>query len=266
MRVRLGHEDVVEHHLVEIGVAGEIPDRTHLDARRVHRDEELGQAVAAVVGGGGRSAQKRDHVVRAVRVARPDLAPVDLPPAVYRLRPALRGVEVGARVRLAHADAEVALAGHDARQDRVPHRLAAVAHEHRAALPVRDPVRPHRRARRQQLLGDHVALEEAPLAPAVAPGPSHADEPLLAAAPAELRRVAVEPRAETRREGSRVDLAREELAHARPQGLGGLGKGRVLEAGCSGSRRARRTTAAFGTDGGRLSRMWRTDPSAACGI
>ena len=141
------------------------------------------------------------------------------------------------------------------------HLFAAVAHEHRAALPIRDPVRPHRRARREQLLGDHVALEEGPLAPAVAPGPRHADEPLLAAAPAELRRVAVEPRAEARDEGPGGRSRAREIrarAHAGARWPRGVASTR---SGCSGSRQAHRTTAAFGTDGGRLSRIRRADPS-----
>ena len=193
--------------------------------------------MAAVVAGRRRRAEQRDHVVRPVCVARPDLASVDLPTPRHRLGPGLGGVEIGARVRLAHPDAEIALAGDDARQDRVPHRFPAVAHEHRAALPVGDPMRPHRRTRCQQLLGDHVALEKAPLPSAVAPGPRHADESLLAAAPAELRGMAVEPRAEARREGPGIELARDELAHALAQRLGRLGERRKLEADALGHER-----------------------------
>ena len=202
-----------------------------------------------VVGGRGRGAEQCEHVVRAVCVARPDLAPVDLPAPGHRLGPALRGVEIGARVRLAHPDAEIALAGHDPRQYRVAHLVPTVAHEHRSALPVRDPVRPHRRACRQQLLGDHVAFEEAALASAVAPGPGHADESFLAAATAELRRVAIEPGTDARREGSRVELLREECTNARPKGLGRLRQRRVFEVNALGHdtligprRRSGRTT------------------------
>ena len=44
-------EEVGENHLVEFKLPGDLPDRVHLDARLFHLDEELRQAVAAVLFG-----------------------------------------------------------------------------------------------------------------------------------------------------------------------------------------------------------------------
>ena len=38
---RVGDAHVVEEHLVELGVAGDLHERPHLDARRVHVDDEV---------------------------------------------------------------------------------------------------------------------------------------------------------------------------------------------------------------------------------
>src|ERR1700742_2102258 len=42
------HEIVGEHDLVEFELPGDLADRIHLDARLLHLDQELGQAVTAV--------------------------------------------------------------------------------------------------------------------------------------------------------------------------------------------------------------------------
>src|SRR5204862_6789785 len=83
--------------------------------------------------------------------------------------------QVRPRSRLAHADAEAALAARDARQDRRLDRLAGVLEQDRPALPVGGEVQRDRRVGDAELLGDDVALEEAPLAAAVALGPGPAD-------------------------------------------------------------------------------------------
>ena len=208
------HEGVLEHDLVEIVLAGELIDRVHRDARRLHVDEELGQPVAAVLLRRRRGAEQGDHVVGDVRVAGPDLGAVDQPAAFRLRRLGLRGEQVGAGVRLAHADREAHLAAADARQDVHLHVLGRVFHQDRAALAVGDEVQAHRRIGDAELLGHHVALEEAALVPAVFLRPGHADPALGADAPAEFLACA------SRRGPGRVrieragrDLVGEERAH-----------------------------------------------------
>src|SRR3546814_5792316 len=79
-----------------------------------------------------------------MRAAGPDLAAVHEPAAVDLLAGRSQGGEVRARIRFAHADAEVALAAGDARQDALTLLLCAEAEQERAALAVRDPVQRHR--------------------------------------------------------------------------------------------------------------------------
>ena len=58
----------------------------------------------------GRGAGQREERVRAVRAGGPHLGAGELPAAVDPLRPGAHAREVGARVGLAHPDAEVDLA------------------------------------------------------------------------------------------------------------------------------------------------------------
>ena len=170
--------------------------------------------------GGRGGTHQRDHVVGAVGVAGPHLAPVEPPPVPDPLGPAAQREEIRTRVRLAHADAEVAFAGRNPGQDVAADRLLRVLQQHRAALAVRHPVRPHRRTHREQLLGGHVALEEGALSAPVARWPGHPDEAGRPAAPAELRRVPCrEPAARVGHEASRLHLAIDELAHPRAHRL-----------------------------------------------
>ena len=158
-----------------------------------------------------RGAEQADQVVRLMRVAGPDLGAVDQPAALGLGGLGLGGEQVGAGVGLAHADGEAHLALADARQDLVLDALAAVADDHRPALPVGDEVQPHRRVGDAELLGDDEALEEAPLVPAVFLGPGHADPALGADLAAELLAVGVG--AAVRIEGAGLDLLGEEGAH-----------------------------------------------------
>jgi hypothetical protein len=134
MRVR--QKRVVEHDLVEIMAAGQVDNRADRDSRNFHLDQELGQPVAAVFLGRWRGPQQRDHVIGFVRVAGPDLAPVDEPPAVGFCRSGRGGEHVRPRVRLREPDAEAQLAGGDARQDLLADFFLAITQDDGARLPV----------------------------------------------------------------------------------------------------------------------------------
>ena len=68
------NEHVGEEHLVELGLVGDLAQRPHLDAGRVHVDDERGDALALRrVGIGAREAPAP---VGELRVARPHLLPV----------------------------------------------------------------------------------------------------------------------------------------------------------------------------------------------
>src|SRR5262249_30872165 len=114
-QVVLRDEGVGEHHLVEVLVAAHLADRVDADARGLHVDQELRQAVAAVVRGRRRSAEEAQHVVGLMRVARPDLGAVQDEAAARGHRPRLRREEIRSRAGLAPADAEAELAAADAR-------------------------------------------------------------------------------------------------------------------------------------------------------
>ena len=78
--VVVGHEHLVEEHLVELGLAGDLHERPHLDARRLHVDDEVRDApVLRHVGVG---AGEADPPPRELRVRRPHLLPREQPAVV----------------------------------------------------------------------------------------------------------------------------------------------------------------------------------------
>jgi hypothetical protein len=182
----VGHEVAVEHHLVEVVPAVEVVDGADADAGRLHVADELRHPGMAVLGL-RRRAREHDAVVGPVRVAGPDLGAGDLPAAFDLLGARAHRGQVGARVGLAHADAEVALAAGDPRQDLATRPLAAVPQDLRTALPVGDPVRTDRRPAGEELLDNDVALEHRSLGAAVLARPAHADPAARADLAAELR-------------------------------------------------------------------------------
>ena len=98
-RVGRRHEHVGEEHLVELRLVGDLAQRPHLDARRVHVDDERGDALALRrVGIGAREAPAP---VGELRVARPHLLAVEEPAAVDRGRARRERREVAARAGLA---------------------------------------------------------------------------------------------------------------------------------------------------------------------
>ena len=123
------------------------------------------------------------------------------PSTCSRLRAHAR--EVRARVRLAHPDAEVDLARGDPRQVAAALLLGAEAHQGRADLAVGHPVRGHRRARGQQLLGDDVALQRRGAVAAVLDGDGHAQPAAATQLLGEALVPARQPHVRARRPGAR---------------------------------------------------------------
>ena len=209
----VGHEGVGEHHLVEFELPGDLADRVDLDARRLHVDQELRQPVTAVFLGGRRGAEDRDHVVGDMRRRGPDLGAVDQPAAVGLGGLGLCREQVGAGIRLAHADGKADFAAADARQDVRLDALGGVFQQHRAALPVGDEEAPRRRVGDAHFLGHHVALEERALMAAILLRPGHADPAALADPSGKLLGVGVFAVGLERVEGAGRDLVGEKRAH-----------------------------------------------------
>ena len=123
-------------------------------------DQELADPAVPVVLLRRPGAAEQDHVVGQMRVAGPDLGAVDHVAALHLAhRAGAHRGEIGADVGLAHADAEEAFAGGDARQDRLLLLLGADAQDRGAGLAVGDPVRADRGAGGQHFLQHHVAFE-----------------------------------------------------------------------------------------------------------
>src|SRR5207244_11992556 len=110
------NEDAVEDDLVEILGASEVADRPYRDPRRFEVYQDLAQPGVAVALD-RRGADERDHVVRDMGAAGPDLGAGELPAARHGHRAAADRGEVGTRIGFAHADAEIALAAADAGQE-----------------------------------------------------------------------------------------------------------------------------------------------------
>ncbi|MNS77188.1 hypothetical protein D3C72_1107650 [compost metagenome] len=173
--------DVVEEHFREMRIARQVLNGAHGHAgqRQVH--DQLRQALMAVFGG-ARRADQRNHVVRAVRVGRPDLAAVQAPAATSgadEVRAGSDAGQVGTSPGLAHADAEEGVCAADARQVEVALRGRAVFQDQGRALAVGDPVRRHRCPRAQQFFRQHEAREVAALGAAVFARQRQAEPPAL---------------------------------------------------------------------------------------
>src|ERR1700730_3062492 len=153
-----------------------------------------------------------------MRPARPDLAPVDQPPALGLGRPGRGGEHVRSRIGLAEADTKAQFAAGDPRQDLLSDFLLAVAQDDRAALPVGGRMRPGRRARRQHLLGHDIALEMRALVAAVFLGPGHPDPALGPDLAAEFARK--RPLAVARGKGSGLSFLAQEGTDLLAQFLG----------------------------------------------
>ena len=105
----------------------------------------------------------------------PDLLAVDAPAVGGLLRPRADRGQVGARIGLAHADAEIAFAARDG-GDVFPALLfRAELQQQGAALPVGHPMGGNGGTGGQHFLQHHVALQKTFPATAVFLGPGHAD-------------------------------------------------------------------------------------------
>ena len=177
--------DGVEEHLVELMRAGEVGDRFHRHTGRIHRDDELRQALLAFAA--RFAAYQGDHEMADMRAAGPDLLPVDHPiRAIAPCRGADRG-EVRTRPRFAQTDAGEGFAARDLWHPAALQFLVSKPQQQWPALPVGNPVCADRRARSKQFLDHDIAFELAAFMPAVFLGPGHAEQPGLAQLFAELR-------------------------------------------------------------------------------
>src|SRR5215467_14240374 len=174
----VGHEAILEVHLVEVVSPREVDDGADADALRLEVDEELREALVLLVGH-HLGAEERDGVVGEMGVACPDLGAVDAVAALHTLGAGADGGEVRAGVRLAHADGESELALGDPGQEALALLLGAEAQQERATLPVGDPMGGGGGTRSERFLEDHVALQRRPLVSVVLLRPRHADEPRL---------------------------------------------------------------------------------------
>src|SRR5207245_3129335 len=82
----VGHDGVLEVHLVEVMTAREVDDGPDADARRLEVDEELREPLVLLVRH-HLGPEERDGIVRDVGVARPDLGAVDAIAALDVLGP-----------------------------------------------------------------------------------------------------------------------------------------------------------------------------------
>lgn len=166
-------------------VARQVGDRPYRDTGQRQIDNELRQALIAVLRRAG-GAHQRDHVMAMLGVGGPDLAPRKRPAAVCTARgPRPHAGQVRAGIRFAHADAEEGFAAANARQIEAALRLAAELADLGTALPIGDPVGRHRRPGAQQLLDQDEARERVHLGAAIRARQRHAD-------PAARRQLAAE--------------------------------------------------------------------------
>ena len=180
-QVVVWHEDLVKRALAKRLAAQLRLNGANGEAARLrilHVDEELrhaGVPIFAALAG----AHQRDHVIGDVGARGPHLAAGDGPAARHLHGLGADGGQVRARIGLAHADAKGHLATHDARHDLRRQHIGRVLDEQGPTLPVGHPVKADRRAGGQQLFEQHVTLEVAEFAAAVALGPEHANPAAL---------------------------------------------------------------------------------------
>ena len=153
--LRVGDADVGEEHLVELGVAGDLAQGAHLDARRVHVDDEVRHA--PVLGHVGVGAGQEHAPARRVGQGRPHLLAVHHPLVTVAHRPGGEPGHVGSRPGLAEELAPDLLAREQGAQVAGPLLVGAVREDRGGRHAVADDVavglvrarrRPAARARR----------------------------------------------------------------------------------------------------------------------
>ena len=96
---RVGHPHVGEEDLVELGLPGDLEERSHLDAERLHVDEERRHPL--VLGEVGVRARHNEAERGDVRQGGPDLLPVQQPLLAVALGAGGQPGDVGSRAGLA---------------------------------------------------------------------------------------------------------------------------------------------------------------------
>ena len=210
--VFVGDKHVVEYHFVEIVVTGEIDDGVDADARRLEIDDELRDARVPVRVRARRRAREQVHEMGHVRITGPDFGAFDAPTAIDPGRFGAYRREVRSGIRLAHADADETLPRRYARQIQPFLLFGTGGEQQRSELPVGQPMRPDRRACREQLLGDHVTFQRTALVAAASARPRHADPAARGDFAAE-RGIITVPSRGLARIGARRQLGREKRAH-----------------------------------------------------
>ena len=112
---RVGHARIGEEHLVELGVTGDLHERAHFDAGRVHVDDEV--AEPAVLGLVGIGAGDEHPVLRDVAQRGPHLLTVHQPLVAVAHGARAEPGDVGARARFAEQLAPDVLVRRDAAGD-----------------------------------------------------------------------------------------------------------------------------------------------------
>src|SRR5437773_3544923 len=123
------HAHVVEEHLVEVGVPGHLAERPHLDAGRLHVDQEVADAV--VLGLVRLGAGQGEPPVGLARARGPDLLAVDDPRVALEHGARAERGQVAARARLAVALAPAERPEQGARDEASLLRFGAVLEEGR---------------------------------------------------------------------------------------------------------------------------------------
>ncbi len=172
--LRLVHAHVVEEDLVELRVAGDLLERLHRHAGRLHVEQEVRDAL--VLRRVGIGAREQHHPVGDVRERRPHLLAVDHVVVAVLHRPRLQRGQVGAGVRLGVALAPDLLAGEDLRGIPLLLRLGPVRDDRGPGHADAEDVEHRRRLRdRHLLVQDHLLHEREALA-AVLLRPREPDE------------------------------------------------------------------------------------------
>ncbi len=186
------HPHVGEEHLAEVAVGGHVGDRPNVDARRVHRHDDLADpTVRRAV-----TARSADEVaVVGLRAeARPDLLPVDHELVALAAGARDERREVGAGVRFGHPDAPGGLAREDAGQELGLLVGRAVLDQRRPHLTIGEPDRGDRCPGRDQLLADDQPVDGRLAAAARLHRPRHPDPAVRRHLDGELLGEAVDPR------------------------------------------------------------------------
>src|SRR5690606_4141361 len=103
----------------------------------------------------------------------PERGSVQQPTAIHLHRPAPGRGQVGARVRLTHANTKKGFAPADRRNMALLLRLCTVAQDQRPALTVSSPVSQHWRPESEQLFNQHITREGVFTLPTVFCRPCH---------------------------------------------------------------------------------------------